>query len=121
MQRKTFLAAAIFALFAPAPASAARLFISEYNGLGVTAGVTAQIAPEASTDQVVDFSGGVTSSTAFGTNTSYVRVVCDVQCSVKFGTSPTATTSSKLLPALTPEYFAVPKGQAFKASVIANP
>jgi hypothetical protein len=121
MQR--FIAAALLALFAfvmPAEA-ASRLFISEYNGIGITTGVVAQIAVEPSKDQVVDFSGGVTSSAAVSNNASYVRLICDTQCSVQFGTAPTATTSTKLLSAGVPEYFSIPKGQAYKISVIANP
>jgi hypothetical protein len=35
-----------------------------------------------------------------------VRVVASVDCHVEFGSNPTASTSSMLLPANTPEYFA---------------
>jgi hypothetical protein len=120
LQRK-LIAAACFALLA-SNAYAAKLYISEYNSLTLTAGLIAQAAPEASTDQTpVDYSGGVASSAAFASATSYVRVICDTQCSIKFGTAPTATNANKVLPALTPEYFGVPQGSAYKISVIANP
>lgn len=116
------LAAAFFVLLVTEASAASKLYISEYASVGVATGVVAQIAAEPSTDQTpVDFSGGVASSSAFASTTSYVRVVCDTQCAVKFGTAPTATTSSKMLPALLPEYFAVPKGSSYKISVIAAP
>lgn len=117
MQR--LIAAALLALFAT-QAHAAKLYISEYNLIGNASGHIAQIANEpVIADQVVDYSGGVASSTAFKGSTQYVRILCDTQCSVQFGTTPTATTSTKLIPALTPEYFGVSPG--FKISVISNP
>lgn len=121
MLRKLILAG-FLALLASQAHAANRLFISEYVSVGAPAGIVAQIAQEpVVADQTVDFSGGVTSSAAFNSKTNYIRVVCDSQCSVSFGTAPTATTSSKMLPALIPEYFAVPKGASYKISVIANP
>lgn len=117
MQR--LIASAIFALLAT-NAQAAKLYVSEYKEVGNAQGHVAQIALEpVIADQVVDYSGGVASSNAFKGSTQYVRVLCDTQCSVQFGTAPTATTSTKLLPALTAEYFGVSPG--FKISVISNP
>lgn len=113
---------AFLALFATQANAASKLYISEYAAIGTASGIVAQIAQESVlTNQLVDFSGGVASSAAFDTRTSYIRVVCDTQCAVLFGTAPTATTSSKMLPALLPEYFAVPKGSSYKISVIAAP
>lgn len=113
---------AVFALLVSQASAANKLYISEFAALGVASGAIAQVAQEpAVTNQLVDFSGGVASSAAFDTKTSYIRVVCDTQCAVLFGTAPTALTSSKLLPALLPEYFAVPKGASYKISVIASP
>ena len=121
MQRKIILATAFFALFAT-QADAAKLYISEYTNIGIATGQIAQVAYEPSTDQSpVDYSGGVASSSAFAAGTNYIRVICDTQCSIKFGTSPTAANTNKPLPALTPEYFAVPQGQSYKISVISNP
>lgn len=119
MLRKLF-AVACFALLGQ-PAFAAKLYISEYSSVTIASAIPAQVAFEpAVTDQTpVDYSGGVVSSAAFNNATAYIRVLCDTQCSVKFGATPTATTSSKLLPALTPEYFGVVPGQ--KISVISNP
>jgi len=116
------LAAAFFVLLVTEASAASKLYISEFAALGTASGAIAQVAQEPEvTNQLVDFSGGVASSAAFNTKTSYVRVVCDTQCAVLFGTAPTALTSSKLLPALLPEYFAVPKGASYKISVIASP
>lgn len=115
-------ATAFFALLVSQASAASKLYISEYSAVGTASGTVAQIGAEpAVTNQLVDFSGGVTSSAAFNSATSYIRVVCDTQCAVLFGTAPTATTSSKMLPALLPEYFAVPRGQSYKISVIAAP
>jgi hypothetical protein len=120
MQRK-ILAAAILSLFAT-QAQAAKLYISEYTNLTAASATVAQAAGEPSTDQSpVDYSGGVASSAAFASTTQFVRVICDTQCSIKFGTSPTAANTNKVLPALTPEYFGVPPGLSYKISVIANP
>lgn len=119
--RKVLLAAACFALFAT-QAQAAKLYISEYTSLPFVQGYLAQIATEPGLDQTpVDFSGGAASSAAFSKRTTYVRVLCDVQCSVLFGAAPAATNANKVLPALTPEYFAVTPGQSLKISVISNP
>ena len=118
--RAKILAGLGFALLLASPAQAAnRLDISEYNSLVITSGLVAQVAPEPGTDQTVDFSGGVAFSAAFGSSTSYIWVMCDTQCSIKIGTSPTATTSNKRLPALVPMFFGVQPGQ--KISVIASP
>lgn len=40
-----------------------------------------------------------------------VRVVCTTDCRIAIGSNPTATTSSTLLPAGVPEYFAVREGE----------
>lgn len=103
-----------------APAEAAKLYISEYAQVGVARGEVAQIAREPSfVEQAVDFTAGVTQSAAFGSATTFVRIMCDTRCSVRFGSNPTATTSHKALAADAPEYFGVNAGD--KVSVIANP
>lgn len=55
---------------------------------------------------------------AFGANTAIVRVATDCNCRISFGTNPTATNTSPMLPAGSVEYYAVPKGGAFKLAVI---
>lgn len=114
---------AIFLMFAGNPAHAADLlYISEYTVPGITRGLVVQIPQEASKDQVTaDFTSAAVQSAAFQASTNIVRLVCSVQCSVLFGANPTATNVNKMLPALLPEYFAVPSGGTFKVSVTTNP
>lgn len=123
MTIRKVLLGALFVLFATQAHAANKMWVSEYVAIGGPAGVNAQIAQEpVVTDQTpVNFAGGATQSAVFNSKTNFVRIVCDTQCSVAFGTNPTATTSSKLLPALIPEYFAVPKGASYRISVIASP
>lgn len=118
---RIFIAAG-FALLSTNAWAANLANITEYAAVGVAQGTVAQIAAEPRLGSAdVNFAGGATQSAAFNAATSYVRVICDTQCAVTFGTNPTATTTSTLVPALLPEYFAVPKGQAYKISVIARP
>jgi hypothetical protein len=71
-------------------------------------------------EQTVAIGGTSTASSAFQTNTVLVRIVCDASASFEFGTAPTATTSTALLPSGVIEYFIVPAGQGFKVAVISN-
>lgn len=121
MLRK-FILAGCFALLASHAEAANRASLSQFVSIGSPAGTVAQIAQEPSlVDSIVDFSGGATQSALFNSRTNYIRVLCDSQCSVSVGINPTATTSNKILPALVPEYFAVPSGGTYRISVIANP
>ncbi len=70
------------------------------GGLGIP-------AIQASTHQVVSTSITSAQSSAFGASTTLVRIVSDVACFIKFGSSPTATTSDILLPANTVEFWTV--------------
>ncbi|MBR1033907.1 hypothetical protein [Bradyrhizobium liaoningense] len=121
MLRKSILAAAIFALSATAANAASRVWISEFAVLTATAsgGSAGQMAaiPSIATQSTLDISGGVQSSAAFNAQTKYIRIVCEVQCAISG--SGTATTSSTLIPALSPEYFGVQPGAT--VSVIAAP
>jgi opacity protein-like surface antigen len=121
MLRKSLLAAAIFALSATAANAASRVWISEFAVLTATAsgGSAGQMAalPSLTDQATLDISGGVQTSAAFGSQTKYFRIICEVQCAVKVG--GTATTSSTLIPALSPEYFGVQPGAT--VSVIAAP
>ncbi|MET4210543.1 hypothetical protein [Bradyrhizobium sp. LA2.1] len=122
MLRKSILAAALFALFATAANAASRCWISEFGVLAATnsGGVPAQIAalPSLVDQSTLDLSGGTAqTSAAFGSQTRFIRVVCEVQSAIKGG--GTATTSSMLLPALSPEYVGVQPGAT--VSVIAAP
>lgn len=116
------IAAALFALFSITSAEAAsRVWISEFGVLTATAsgGVPGQMAalPSLVDQSTLDISGGVQTSAAFGSQTKYIRITCEVQCAVKVG--GTATTSSLPIGALSPEYFGVQPGATI--SVIANP
>lgn len=121
MLRKLFLTAACFALLCSGAEAASRVWISEFGVLTATAsgGSPGQMAalPSLTNQSPLDISGGVQASAAFGSQTKYIRVVCEVQCAVKG--SGTATTSDTLLPALMPEYFGVQPGATI--SVIAAP
>jgi hypothetical protein len=119
MLRKLLLAAALFVL--PATANAAsRVWISEFGVLTATnSGSAGQMAalPSLADQSTLDISGGVQTSAAFGSQTKYIRITCEVQCAVKVG--GTATTSSLPIGAMSPEYFGVQPGATI--SVIANP
>ena len=57
------------------------------------------------------------SSQPFNSLTRYIRIICEVQCSIKVGAG--AAQTDMMLPATRPEYFGVPlRGTV---SVIANP
>lgn len=117
------VAAVLALMFVVSPAYATLLYISEYQVVPTLQnGQVVPVAVEPSTDQTpVNFGGGATASSAFASSTTYVRVWCDVQCSIVFGKNPTATNSNKPLAATTAAYFWVPAGAAFKISVISNP
>jgi hypothetical protein len=94
----------------------ARLFISEYQFMGANDYDEAQIAREPSlVDQVVDFSGGATASAAFSANTNYIRIWSDIDCCVKFGTSPVATTANRPITAKVAESCGVTPGAKVSA------
>lgn len=97
----------------------ATLYISEYSDLAKTSVDFKFQAPQepALADQTVTISGTSAQSSAFNANTRLVMVVTDTACHIIFGSSPTATTSKKLLPANVPMYFGVTG--AHKVAVIA--
>ena len=82
--------------------------------------IAAQIAqtPPLVEQTPITIAATAASSTAFGTTSNYVRLNCDVTCSIAFGTGPTATAGNMRLPANTTEYFGIVPGQ--KVSVITN-
>lgn len=100
-------------------AQAANCYIREYTVPGITRGLVVQIAQETGSDQTPVAIGGASApSAAFKNGTNLVRIVCGASVSFNFGTSPTATTSNSVIPALLPEYFAVAPGQS--VAFIAN-
>lgn len=69
-------------------------------------------------EQVVDYSGGVASSSAFNAKTAMIRVHTDAICSILIGTTPTAATTNARMAADTIEYYSVQPNQ--KISAISN-
>lgn len=96
------------------------LYIEEYDttALGLRGGVMAAQQPPVAV-QIVDYSSGsAVQSAAFGVNTRFVRLHCDVPCSRLFGDNPTALVTSGRMAAGDTEYSGVTPGS--KVSVISN-
>lgn len=89
------------------------LYITEYSKLAER---NAQAALEpAIAVQKVSFTTSTQSAT-FNVNTKFVRLVSETsKAHVAFGTDPTATANSTLLPADTPEVFGVKAGHKLAA------
>lgn len=98
------------------------VFITEYARQGRdAAGFQMVVADEpAVANQTVAITAGSVQSSAFNALTRFVRVSTDAVCSIEFGTNPTATATTRRMPANTTEYFAVPQGQSYKLAVITN-
>lgn len=97
----------------------ATFYIAEYDRLGVDYRGLVQAGQEpAIATQTVAIGGTSTQSAAFNARTKFIRVHCDAICSVSFGTSPTATTSTPRLAANQTEFFGVVPGH--KVAVITN-
>ena len=87
------------------------LYISEYEDAAEIGPDKMPMASEPEkTTQTVAIGGSSTQSAAFGATTVYVRLHADVICSVKFGTNPTATATTKRMAANQTEYFGVQPG-----------
>lgn len=95
----------------------ATLWMSEYSGVG-PGNIQAPIEPVLAAQTVTVATE--TDSSALQPNTRLVRFVTDTDCHIKFGTSPTATTSDEKLVAGIPEFRWVQAGAGtMKVSVIA--
>jgi len=71
------------------------------------------------TTQTITTSGSSAAiSTAFATGTTVVRIVATEDVNIKFGSTPTATTSDPFIPANQVEYFKVTAGE--KVAAIQN-
>ena len=95
----------------------AKLYVTEFGGMGLAHSQTAQTPPIVEQTPVV-IGGGSLQSAAFDNATTVVRIHTDAICSIAFGTNPTATANTMRLPADTTEYFSVKGGQ--KVAVITN-
>ena len=97
----------------------ASLYISEYAELPDQRGHIILVGKEpAIASQKVTIGGSSTQSDAFQKETKFVRLNCDVACSVLFGADPTATASHARLSAGSTEFFGITKGH--KLAVITN-
>ncbi len=94
------------------------VYISEFSALAKVTGANIAMMPPLA-EQTVAI-GAEADSAAFNAATRFIRVHNDAICSIAIGTAPTASTSTMRLPADSIEYFAVPKGESYKISVITN-
>jgi hypothetical protein len=110
--------AALYLLISVLPAQAGdRVWISEFATMRAEAQAPFPNLPSV-TNYAIDITGGPKTSTAFKPGTRFIRVVCEVQCTLT-AKPATATASDILLPALMPHFFGVqPGGQI---SVVATP
>lgn len=95
----------------------ASLSITEYSNLGLNGNAPIPQEP-AITGQNVSFTT-TTASAAFNERTRFVRLVASADCYVKFGASPTATTSDQFLSAELEYFRGVPEGKACKVAAVA--
>lgn len=96
------------------------LYVTEFGNTPSIGGLIQVAMEPANADQTVAIGGSSTSSSAFKANTALVRLETDSICSVKFGTAPTATATTRRMQAGDIEYFGVPIGQSYKVAVITN-
>lgn len=98
------------------------LYITEYKSVAVASGAGGPLAVALEppvTTQTVSIGAGSAASAAFNVNTHFVRLNTDETCSVKFGVSPTATTSDERLAANQTEFFGISQA-GLSVAVIAN-
>ena len=76
------------------------------------------------THQAITSTGTSSQSSAFGSQTEYVRIAADADCHIEFGgnasSDPTATTSTIFIPADQPEIFKVSPGEKVASIGSAN-
>ena len=96
------------------------LYITEFKSLRKDRNaLVPQIAAlPAVVEQTVTISGTSAQSSALNAETTMVRLVSDVTCSILIGANPTATTAKMRLTADSPEYFMAGNGD--KIAVISN-
>ena len=98
------------------------LYITEFASLGTNErdGLFAVPLVPSLADQTIAIGASSVQSAAFNAAARVVRVAADKTCSIKFGASPTATTSTMRLEAGAVEYFAVTPASGMKIAVIEN-
>lgn len=78
----------------------ATLWITEYEDIGELHGdSTFSLREPALAEQTVTITGTSTQCSAFNASSKIVCIYSDVDCHIRFGTNPTATTSTRPLPA----------------------
>jgi len=87
------------------------IYISEYDVMPVLGGhsVPTGMEPAIATQRIA-IGGSSEQSAAFNARTTFVRIHTDAICSILFGVSPTATTSTPRLGANATEFFGVVPG-----------
>lgn len=86
----------------------AKLYITEYAKMANVGTQYAECGEEpAIAQQVIEISSVSVQSATFNAKTQFVRLVSDVDMAVEFGSSPTATTSSKRVAKDSAEFFGV--------------
>jgi hypothetical protein len=83
----------------------AKLYITEFSGVGQLPGATTQapIVPPIA-EQAVTFTTS-TASSEFNTRTQLVRLVADAACRIEWGTAPTADANNMYMAAGAAEFF----------------
>lgn len=97
--------------------AASRVWIAEFATARAQAAAPFAVLPALTVQPVLDISTTRQISLLFSNQTKYIRIVCEVQCTIRSGGNPTV--NDILLPALKPEYFGVPPGGTI--SVVAAP
>lgn len=92
----------------------ATLHITEYASVPSLRNMPVAQEPPVTT-QAVTFTTA-TSSSAFAATTRFVRIYGSAKAHLAWGTSATATANSPPVAADSPEYFAVPVGEAYLVS-----
>ncbi len=112
---KSFLLA-ITCLLVCSIASAATLYVTEFQGAPPLSVYYQAVTTPALANQTVSIGGSSAQSSAFSSTTGIVRINTDTTCRVLFGTNPTALSTSMRMIAGQTEYFIVTPGQ--KVAVI---
>lgn len=90
----------------------ATLYIEEYQSLHRDAqGAVSPIPGEVLAKQKVTVGGSSQSSSAVQTQTRYICLTTDTACQFEVGSSPTASATSRYLPANVPRFLPVRGGQ----------
>ena len=98
------------------------LFITEFatSGSNERGGLNPVALTPSLVDQTVAIGAASVQSAFLNVACTMVRLTTDVNCSVKFGTNPTASATTMRFAAGSVEYLGVPAGGTLRIAVIAN-